>query len=64
MEPRIPQDIEGHVFDLIVLGAGINGAVKHCGWDREREVREYREWIERYTPKQFREPARASGGRS
>jgi glycerol-3-phosphate dehydrogenase len=62
MEPRVPQDIEGRVFDLIVIGA-----VKHCGWDRERaerEVREYREWIERYTPKQFREPARASGGRS
>ena len=42
MEPRIPQDIEGHVFDLIVLGAGINGAagaVKHCGWDRERRAR-------------------------
>ncbi len=67
MEPRVPQNIEGHVFDLTMIGAGINGAggaVKHCGWDREREVREYRAWIERYTPKQFREPARASGGRS
>ena len=31
-------------------------AVEHLGWDEERaerEVREYREWIERYTPKEF-----------
>src|SRR5215213_490410 len=26
MEPRIPQDIERQVFDVIVIGAGINGA--------------------------------------
>ncbi len=33
-------------------------AAKHLGWDEERverEIREYREWIERYNPKQFRE---------
>ncbi len=33
-------------------------AVEHLGWDEgraEREVREYREWIERYTPKEFRD---------
>ena len=26
MESRIPQDIERQVFDVIVIGAGINGA--------------------------------------
>ncbi|PLS86864.1 MAG: hypothetical protein CYG60_04990 [Actinobacteria bacterium] len=26
MEPRIPQDIERKSFDVIVIGAGINGA--------------------------------------
>jgi len=34
-------------------------AVKHLGWDderAEREVSEYREWIKRYTPKEFMEP--------
>jgi glycerol-3-phosphate dehydrogenase len=33
-------------------------AVKHLGWDEERaerEVQEYREWIQRYTPKEFRD---------
>jgi len=33
-------------------------AVKHLGWDEERaerEVREYKEWIQRYTPKEFRD---------
>ena len=33
-------------------------AVKHLGWDEERaerEVGEYREWIKRYTPKEFME---------
>ncbi|MBA2714921.1 MAG: FAD-dependent oxidoreductase, partial [Rubrobacteraceae bacterium] len=33
-------------------------AVKHLGWDEERaerEVQEYREWVERYTPKEFRD---------
>jgi len=43
---------------LDVVEAAAEVAVKHIGWDRERaerEVREYREWIERYTPKQFRE---------
>ena len=47
-------------LDVAEAAAGV--AVKHCGWDAERaerEVREYREWIERYTPKPFREPARA-----
>jgi glycerol-3-phosphate dehydrogenase len=39
-------------------------AVKHLGWDDERakrEVSEYREWIKRYTPKEFmeREPSPA-----
>jgi glycerol-3-phosphate dehydrogenase len=39
-------------------------AVKHLGWDderAEREVSEYREWIKRYTPKEFmeREPSPA-----
>jgi glycerol-3-phosphate dehydrogenase len=34
-------------------------AVEHCGWDEERaerEVGEYRRWVERYTPKEFRQP--------
>ena len=42
---------------LDVADAAAEVAVKHLGWDRERadrEVREYREWIERYTPKEFR----------
>ena len=26
MEQRVPQDIERQVFDVIVIGAGINGA--------------------------------------
>ncbi len=26
MDPRIRQNIEGHVFDLTMIGAGINGA--------------------------------------
>src|SRR4051812_49459822 len=26
MEPRVPQDIGRQVFDVIVIGAGINGA--------------------------------------
>src|SRR5215210_1142464 len=26
MEPRVPQDIENQIFDVIVIGAGINGA--------------------------------------
>ncbi|MGH3146056.1 MAG: glycerol-3-phosphate dehydrogenase/oxidase, partial [Rubrobacter sp.] len=45
---------------LGVAEAAAGVAVKHCGWDTERaerEVREYREWIERYTPREFREPA-------
>ena len=43
---------------LDVAEAAAEVAIKHCGWDRERaerDVREYRQWIERYTPKQFRE---------
>ncbi len=43
---------------LDVAEAAAEVAVKHLGWDEERaerEVREYREWIERYTPKEFRE---------
>ncbi len=47
---------------LDVAEAAAEVAVKHCGWDSERaerEVREYREWIKRYTPKQFREPEAA-----
>ncbi|CAA9455972.1 MAG: Glycerol-3-phosphate dehydrogenase [uncultured Rubrobacteraceae bacterium] len=43
---------------LDVVEAAAEVAVKHIGWDRERaerEVREYREWIERYTPKRYRE---------
>ena len=42
---------------LDVADAAAEVAVKHLGWDgerAEREVREYREWIERYTPKEFR----------
>jgi glycerol-3-phosphate dehydrogenase len=42
---------------LDVVDAAAEVAVKHLGWERERaerEVREYREWIERYTPKEFR----------
>ena len=43
---------------LDVADAAAEVAVKHLGWSgerAEREVRQYREWIERYTPKQFRE---------
>src|SRR5918997_3592665 len=48
---------------LDVVDAAAEVAVEHLGWERERaerEVREYREWIERYTPKEFRdrEPSR------
>ena len=42
----------------VVDEAAARVAVEHLGWDEERaerEVREYREWIERYTPKRFRE---------
>jgi glycerol-3-phosphate dehydrogenase len=41
---------------LDVAEAAAEVAVKHLGWEQERaerEVREYREWIERYTPKEF-----------
>ena len=43
---------------LEVADAAAGIAVKHLGWEQERaerEVREYREWIERYTPKEFRD---------
>ena len=43
---------------LDVADAAAQVAVKHLGWEderAEREVREYREWIERYTPKEFRD---------
>jgi glycerol-3-phosphate dehydrogenase len=43
---------------LDVAAAAAQVAVKHLGWEderAEREVREYREWIERYTPKEFRD---------
>ena len=39
---------------LDVVDAAAEVAVEHLGWERERaerEVREYRTWIERYTPK-------------
>jgi glycerol-3-phosphate dehydrogenase len=52
---------------LDVDEAAAQVAVKHLGWSQERaeqEVRYYREWIERYTPKAFRERegAGAPGG--
>jgi glycerol-3-phosphate dehydrogenase len=43
---------------LDVAEAAAQVAVKHLGWEQERaerEVLEYREWIERYTPKEFRD---------
>jgi glycerol-3-phosphate dehydrogenase len=43
---------------LDVAEAAAEIAVKHLGWEQERaerEVRAYREWIERYTPKEFRD---------
>ena len=43
---------------LDVDEAAAEVAAKHRGWDEERterEVREYREWIKRYNPKQYRE---------
>jgi glycerol-3-phosphate dehydrogenase len=43
---------------LDVAAAAAEVAVKHLGWDverAEREVGEYREWIERYTPQEFRD---------
>ncbi len=48
---------------LDVDEAAAEVAVKHLGWDEERaekEVKEYREWIERYKPKQFREEETAT----
>jgi glycerol-3-phosphate dehydrogenase len=45
--PRVARD---------VVEPAAQVAVKHLGWDEERaerEVREYREWIERYTPKEL-----------
>jgi glycerol-3-phosphate dehydrogenase len=49
---------------LDVVEPAAQVAVKHLGWDEERaerEVREYREWIQRYNPKEFgdREPSPA-----
>jgi glycerol-3-phosphate dehydrogenase len=41
---------------LDVVEPAARVAVEHLGWDEERaerEVREYREWIERYTPREF-----------
>jgi glycerol-3-phosphate dehydrogenase len=41
---------------LDVVEAAARVAVEHLGWDEERaerEVRQYREWIERYTPKEY-----------
>jgi glycerol-3-phosphate dehydrogenase len=43
---------------LDVADAAAEVAVKHLGWEperAEREVREYREWIQRYTPKELRD---------
>jgi glycerol-3-phosphate dehydrogenase len=43
---------------LDVVDAAAEVAVKHLGWERERadrEVRGYREWIERYTPRELRD---------
>jgi glycerol-3-phosphate dehydrogenase len=43
---------------LEVVDAAAEVAVKHLGWEQERaerEVREYREWIVRYTPKELRD---------
>ncbi|CAN5912443.1 glycerol-3-phosphate dehydrogenase/oxidase [soil metagenome] len=43
---------------LDVDEAAAEVAVKHLGWDEERaqrEVKEFRQWVERYKPKQFRE---------
>ena len=39
-----------------VVDAAAEVAVKHLGWETERaqrDVREYREWIERYTPREL-----------
>jgi glycerol-3-phosphate dehydrogenase len=43
---------------LDVVDAAAEVAVKHLGWEQERaerEAREYREWIVRYTPKEPRD---------
>jgi glycerol-3-phosphate dehydrogenase len=43
---------------LDVVDAAAEVAVKHLGWEQERaerEAREYREWIVRYTPKELRD---------
>jgi glycerol-3-phosphate dehydrogenase len=53
--PRVARD---------VVEPAAQVAVKHLGWDEERaerEVSEYLEWIQRYTPKEFgdREPSPA-----
>jgi glycerol-3-phosphate dehydrogenase len=48
---------------LDVDEAAAQVAVRHLGWSEERaarEVAEYREWIERYTPKALREQPRAA----
>jgi len=45
---------------LDVDEAAARVAVQHLGWSEERaerEVRDYREWIERYKPRAFRERA-------
>ena len=49
MGPNVGLDVDEAAAEI---------AVKHLGWDEERaerEVKEYREWVERYKPKQFRE---------
>lgn len=49
MGPNVGLDVDEAAAEI---------AVKHLGWDEQRakkEVKEYREWIERYKPKQFRE---------
>ena len=54
MGPNVGLDVDEAAAEI---------AVKHLGWDQERaerEVNEYREWIERYKPKQFRQEETAT----
>lgn len=54
----------GPKVGLDVDEAAAQVAVEHLGWSEDRankEVAEFREWIERYTPKALRELSEASG---
>ena len=54
MGPNVGLDVDEAAAEIVV---------KHLGWDEDRaekEVEEYREWISRYKPKQFRQEETAT----